>query len=144
MTIKFEVTRAFGIPREQLERPIHGDLLEAIGGFTPEVRNWTPAQIALALVLVEGYSYGGQKSWGLVARSAHSGDEEEPIFGSVQISDDGGLRITPDQALQAGDAWIRASENTEFVPGPAVLLPIPEDLRSSSIAGLLLVRAAVQ
>ena len=141
MTIKNEVTQEFGIPREDHTKPISGDLLEIIGRFAPDARTMTPAQIALSLVLLEGYSYSGQSSWNLIAHSAHAGDEAEPIYGSVTISD-GGKPITPEEALIAGDKWIRSSQTTEFVPGPVVALPVPEDMKSSGVAGLLLVRAA--
>lgn len=142
MAIKNKVTQEFGIPREHHLRPIDGKLLETIGHFTSDVRAMTPAELALSLVFLEGYSSGGQTNWALFARSAQAGDEAEPIFGSVQINDDEGARITPDEALLAGDAWIRSSQTTEFVPGSVAALPVPEDMRGSGVAGLLLVRAA--
>jgi hypothetical protein len=141
MTIRHEVTQEFGIPRAQLLKPINGELLEIIGRYAPDVRSVAPAELLLSLVLLEGYSYGGQSSWGMVARSAHAGDEAEPIFGSALVRDDADARITSEEALQAGAEWIRSSQTVEFMPGPVLPLTVPEDMKTSGVAGLLLVRA---
>jgi hypothetical protein len=137
MAIRHNVSQEFGIPRAHLLKPIDGDLLVGLGGFTPEARTMSPADLLLSLVMVEGYSYGGQRSWGIVARSAHRGDEAEPIFGSTQIDNDSGEPIAPEQALQAAEDWIRSSASTEFVPGSIYPLPIPDEMRTSATAGLL-------
>ena len=142
MAIRRNVSQEFGIPRPHLLKPIDGDLLVGLGGFAAEARSMSPADLLLSLVMIEGYSYGGQRSWGLVARSAHRGDESEPIFGATQIDSESGEPIAPEQALQAAEDWIRSSSSTEFVPGSIYPLPVPDEMKASATAGLLLVRAA--
>lgn len=140
MTLRHETRREFGIPKEQHFKQIDGDVLSAIGGFSREAT--TPGSLALALVLLEGYSFDGQRSWTVTARSAHIGDEQEPVFGSFKLTDDNNDTIAAAQALDAGDSWIRSQPTTEFVPGQVLSLPVPDGMENSGTAGLLLVRAA--
>jgi hypothetical protein len=126
--------KSFGIPAEHLRKPIDPAILEAFG--IAESAN--QSQLFLAPVIVEGGSYGGGTTWEAGVRSALPGDEETD-FGGVQINSR--QRISPRSALSVAENWIRESENTKWVQGGAIELPIPPEMELYSFAGLLLVRA---
>jgi hypothetical protein len=139
--------KEFGIPPAQLEKSIHPEVLSIFGIARPA----TPTELHLGLVMVDGYSYGNAHTWAFTARSGHQDDTQrylegdpEVIYGTMQVSADRGSRIEPQDALSQAEEWIRDSQNTEWMPGSIYPLPVPEDMQTCGVAGLLVVRATIQ
>lgn len=135
MAVTFNEKRPFGIPVEDLTKPIDPLLLNDLG-----MPSHVDQQMLLASpVLVRGRTENGGTRWQVAASSARLEEIDTTDYGRVNIESD--TPLTPPNALDHAHEWIKGSPTTLFMLSDMKRIQVPQYETPSTVSGIVLVRA---